>query len=165
MRSTLKLAAIIYSFALLVVLAAAIPIALADPSWMREWLNLEPQPPGGLRDLARILARNIPLAAAVLLLGRTVDHGVSRRLADGGLLTAATVNLLLAGVAVGSYGAGLGLRFAIYGPLELAAFSLAAATYVTQRRHARPPAPAIVGLTAAFLLVAGCTESYVPPLT
>lgn len=115
---------------------------------------------GGLE----IATHNARLAAAAFIGAVAWPHlGRARFAVDACVIAVYALNAALIGLAVGGYGERTLRALALHGPLELAALSVAAGTYLTARRSSvtRPTLWRAAASSAVLLIVAGVIETSV----
>jgi len=110
--------------------------------------------PAGPSVALQILARNVSVAALFLTAAASVSrHPNWRPAGDLFVITTAVLTLITGATSLAAFGGEL-VRYAIvFGPIEIAGFTVAAATYATARR--RPP----VSLAALALRATLCAAS------
>lgn len=108
------------------------------------------------KDLATVLWRNGALSVAALVLA---DSQPQSRLISRALSFGWALNIGLAGVAIGAYGERLVRHAAVYGLLELAAFSFVLATCLRLRREGGRASGGELSVASALLLMAASTET------
>jgi hypothetical protein len=147
------------------VLGAVLVAALGAGAWTRDQLDFRFAEPARRADLAlATAASNARLAAAALLAASAVQRRPSLRAPlDSALGLLAAANLGLIGAAVGAYGRPLLESVALHGPLELAAFAVCGAAYLTARRQQLTGRTLVAasGISFALLALAAAGETYV----
>ncbi|HTX09791.1 MAG TPA: hypothetical protein VMA77_17940 [Solirubrobacteraceae bacterium] len=172
--STIRLAAIVAAALTAAALLIAVVVRVALAGSARRWLGYRfPGVPADLSTAAWILAHNASALSGVLgllmiaqLAARSPEPARAQRMLQsaGELALAGTIaaNLLVIGAAIGGYGTRMLVAILPHGPVELAAYSLAIALYVTGRR--RPlPALQMAGVacaSVALLALAAALETW-----
>ena len=173
--STAHLAAIVAAAltAAAVLTAAVVRLALAAQA--RRWLGYRfPGVPAHLSTAVWILGHNARGLAGVLGLlvvaqlaarspGPARAQLVLRSVGEVVLAGAIAGNLLVIGSAIGGYGTRMLVATLPHGPVELAAYSIVLALYLTGRRRALPAARMAVAACAsvALLALAAALETWV----
>ena len=108
----------------------------------------------GLLMIAQLAARSTGAARAQLMLRSAGEVALAGTIA---------ANLLVIGAAIGGYGTPMLDAMLPHGPVELAAYSLAIALYLTGRRRALPAAyiAAVACASVALLALAAALETWV----
>lgn len=128
-------------------------------------LDARGNPPPRLGHVLALVAHNLPTAAWPLLLSVVVaQHRLARLCADALLAVVLIVNTAPVGAALALYGVRL-VAFIPQLPVEWAALSLGAASWLSQRKRAMKPRQtlAVLGVIAALVTVAAALETIAVP--
>jgi hypothetical protein len=154
--------------------AVAGAVAIMAPGWARDWLGFKfPGLAARPAVAVGIFAHNLRSLSGVFVLlifarlaprapdGRTARLTV--RLGELFLAGAITANVVTVGTAVGAYGGRMVMALMPHGAVELAAYSLALALYLTDRRRNLPAAYVATAGAAcvALLAIAAVLETFV----
>jgi hypothetical protein len=155
-----------------IVLAGA--VAIMAPGWARDWLGFRfPGLAARPAVAVGIFAHNLRSLSGVFVLlvfarlaSRAPDKRTARltiRLGELLLAGAITANVAVVGAALGAYRERMLLALMPHGPVELAAYSLALALYLQDRRRNLPAGyVATTGvLCVALLAIAAVLETWV----
>ena len=169
-----RLAILIGVLAIAAGIALAVLVAVAAPAQARDWLAfMFPGVPARPAFAVGIFAHNLRSLSGVFVLlifarlaSRAPDKGTARltvRLGELLLAGAITANVVVVGAALGAYRERMVLALMPHGPVELAAYSLALALYLTDRRRNLPAAyVATAGVACVGLLaIAAVLETWV----
>ena len=169
-----RLAILIGVLAIAAGIALAVIVAVAAPVPARDWLAFTfPGVAARPAVAIGIFAHNLRSLSGVFVLlifarlaPRAPDKGTARltvRLGELLLAGAITANVMVVGAALGAYRERMVLALMPHGPVELAAYSLALALYLTdRRRNLRPAYVAEAGAACvALLAIAAMLETFV----
>ena len=169
-----RLAILIGVLAIAAGTALAAVVAVAAPAQARDWLRFAfPGVAASPAVAVGIFAHNLRSLSGVfvlLIFARLAPRAPDKRTAQltvrlGELLLAGaiTANVMVVGAALGAYRERMVLALMPHGPVELAAYSLALALYLTDRRRNLPAAcvatAGVVGV--ALLAIAAALETWV----
>jgi hypothetical protein len=162
----------VLAIAACIVLAGA--VAIMAPGWARDWLGFRFPGLGARPAIAvGIFAHNLRSLSGVFVLlifarlaSRAPDKRTVRltiRLGELLLAGAVTANVVVVAAALGAYRERMLLALLPHGPVELAAYSLALALYMTDRRRNLPAACVATagGVCVALLAIAAVLETWV----
>ncbi len=173
--STAHVAGIVATALTAAALLAAVVVRLALAGQARRWLGYRfPGVPAHLSTARWILGHNAQGLAGVLGLlmvaqlaarfpGPARAQRVLRSAGEVVLTGVIAGNVLVIGAAIGGYGARMLVAMLPHGPVELAAYSLALALYLSGRRRALPAArmAMVACASVALLALAAALETWV----
>lgn len=173
--STAHVAGIVATALTAAALLAAVVVRLALAGQARRWLGYRfPGVPAHLSTALWILGHNAQGLAGVLGLlmvaqlaarfpGPARAQRVLRSAGEVVLTGVIAGNVLVIGAAIGGYGARMLVAMLPHGPVELAAYSLALALYLSGRRRALPAArmAMVACASVALLALAAALETWV----
>jgi len=169
-----RLAILIGVLAIAAGISLAVIVAVAAPVQARDWLGFSfPGVAARPAVAVGIFAHNLRSLSGVFVLlifarlaPRAPDKGTARltvRLGEVLLAGAITANVVVVGAALGAYRERMVLALMPHGPVELTAYSLALALYLTDRRRNLPAAYVATAGAAcvALLAIAAVLETFV----
>ena len=173
-RELIRLAILIGAVAIAACIVIAGLVAVAAPAWARAWLGftfpgLAPRPAvaeGILAHNLRSLSGVFVLLTFARLASRAPDKRTARlavRLGEVILAGAITANVVVVAAALGAYRERMVMALMPHGPVELAAYSLAIALYLQDRRRDLPAAyvAKVAVACVALLAIAAVLETWV----
>jgi hypothetical protein len=155
-KSTLALAAGLWSGAMAVIAVVGGLAAAAGPEALRDGLGFTFPARARLVDFAVVALHNLGLVGALLVAARRPRLSI-----DLFVALSSVANVVLVGLALGGYGARLIEHAAAYGVCELAGFSFTLAIYIDARRGRHPPTRVCELLAALLVVFAAALETVV----
>ncbi len=153
-RTTIALACRLWLLATLTMVVIAAITWVTGTEAVRDELGFTFPTRARPADFGVAVFHNLALTGAVLVAARQPCRSI-----DGLMAVASAINLVLAGLALGGYGSQLLAHAGAYGAAELAAYSLAIATYINARRGKVKPTGRDSMLTALLVVVSGALET------